>query len=206
MAAAWLRRSRGAQSFFFSAKPAVLWRSVHTSVWWDIDDCRVTKGCDPYSMAGNIRDAIAKLNFKGRVTFTAYGDKRRLDPNVKQALSDTRIKFKHVPYARTCISIYASLFVVVRRPQFLVPFPNWFNFSPFSLLCFSKPFSFLISVRCCILLPTKWFSPITSRFSKLQVIGGRNHTQQRAFHLKFKSFFFEMLEVVLGRRELGTRN
>ena len=86
--------------------------AVKTSVWWDIENCQVPKGCDPHSIARNISSALVKMNYCGPVSISAYGDTLRIPPNVQQALSSTGIALNHVPAGPFpfCFSSYFSLF------------------------------------------------------------------------------------------------
>ncbi|WVY97646.1 hypothetical protein V8G54_029797 [Vigna mungo] len=45
-----------------------------TSVWWDIENCQVPKGCDPHAIAQNISSALVRMNYCGPVSISAYGD------------------------------------------------------------------------------------------------------------------------------------
>ncbi|OWM72384.1 hypothetical protein CDL15_Pgr018269 [Punica granatum] len=68
-----------------------------TSVWWDIENCQVPKGCDAHAIAQNISSALAKLNYSGPVSISAYGDTTRIPSSIQQALSSTGIALNHVP-------------------------------------------------------------------------------------------------------------
>ncbi|KAJ7977810.1 Meiosis arrest female protein 1 [Quillaja saponaria] len=68
-----------------------------TSVWWDIENCHVPKGCDPHAIAQNISSALARMNYCGPVSISAYGDTTRITSSVQQALSSTGIALNHVP-------------------------------------------------------------------------------------------------------------
>ncbi|KAJ4955710.1 hypothetical protein NE237_012493 [Protea cynaroides] len=68
-----------------------------TSVWWDIENCQVPKGCDPHAIAQNISSALIKMNYSGPVSISAYGDTNRITSSVQQALSSTGIALNHVP-------------------------------------------------------------------------------------------------------------
>ncbi|XP_031402587.1 meiosis regulator and mRNA stability factor 1-like isoform X1 [Punica granatum] len=68
-----------------------------TSVWWDIENCLVPIGCDAHAIAQNISSALVKLNYKGPVSISAYGDTTRIPSSVQQALSSTGIALNHVP-------------------------------------------------------------------------------------------------------------
>ncbi|XP_030459634.1 uncharacterized protein LOC115680019 [Syzygium oleosum] len=68
-----------------------------TSVWWDIENCHVPKGCDPHAIAQNISSALAKLNYSGPVSISSYGDTTGIPAAVQQALSSTGIALNHVP-------------------------------------------------------------------------------------------------------------
>ncbi|XP_041022120.1 uncharacterized protein LOC121263342 [Juglans microcarpa x Juglans regia] len=68
-----------------------------TSVWWDIENCQVPKGSDAYAIAQNISSALAKMNYCGPVSISAYGDTNGIPVSVQQALSSTGIALNHVP-------------------------------------------------------------------------------------------------------------
>ncbi|KAI4349862.1 hypothetical protein L6164_010409 [Bauhinia variegata] len=71
--------------------------SAKTSVWWDIENCHVPKGCDPHAIAQNISSALVRINYCGPVSISAYGDTTRITASVQQALSSTGISLNHVP-------------------------------------------------------------------------------------------------------------
>ncbi|KAK8497599.1 hypothetical protein V6N12_037470 [Hibiscus sabdariffa] len=71
--------------------------SSKTSVWWDIENCHVPKNCDAHAIAQNISSALAKMNYCGPVSISAYGDTNRIPSSVQQALSSTGIALNHVP-------------------------------------------------------------------------------------------------------------
>lgn len=71
--------------------------NAKTSVWWDIENCHVPKGLDAHVIAQNIRSALSKLEYRGPVSITAYGDTKLLSPRVQEALSSTGIALHHVP-------------------------------------------------------------------------------------------------------------
>ncbi|CAO2818216.1 unnamed protein product [Amaranthus hypochondriacus] len=73
------------------------YRKAKTSVWWDIENCQVPKGCDPHSIAQNITSALLKLDYGGSVSISAYGDTHRIPSSVQHALSSTGISLNHVP-------------------------------------------------------------------------------------------------------------
>ncbi|KAM0947551.1 putative NYN domain, limkain-b1-type, meiosis regulator and mRNA stability factor 1 [Dioscorea sansibarensis] len=68
-----------------------------TSVWWDIENCQVPKGCDPHQIAQNIRSALAEMEYKGSVAIWAYGDTSNIPAAIQQALSSTGVSLNHVP-------------------------------------------------------------------------------------------------------------
>ncbi|KAG6704261.1 hypothetical protein I3843_07G122400 [Carya illinoinensis] len=68
-----------------------------TSVWWDIENCQVPKGCDPHSIAQNISSALIKMNYCGPISISAYCDTTRIPATVQHALSSTGIALNHVP-------------------------------------------------------------------------------------------------------------
>ncbi|KAF5733433.1 hypothetical protein HS088_TW17G00976 [Tripterygium wilfordii] len=71
--------------------------AAKTSVWWDIENCHVPKASDPHAIAQNISSALAKMNYCGPVSISAYGDTNRLPNTVQKALSSTGIALNHVP-------------------------------------------------------------------------------------------------------------
>ncbi|KAA8545306.1 hypothetical protein F0562_020090 [Nyssa sinensis] len=71
--------------------------SAKISVWWDIENCQVPKGCEPHSIAQNISSALVKTNYCGPVSISAYGDTYRIPASVQQALNSTGVALNHVP-------------------------------------------------------------------------------------------------------------
>ncbi|KAD3067512.1 hypothetical protein E3N88_35392 [Mikania micrantha] len=67
------------------------------SVWWDIENCQVPKGCEPHSIAQNISSALVDMNYCGPVSISAYGDTNRIPTSVQQGLNSTGIALNHVP-------------------------------------------------------------------------------------------------------------
>ncbi|KAD3067544.1 hypothetical protein E3N88_35424 [Mikania micrantha] len=67
------------------------------SVWWDIENCQVPKGCEPHSIAQNISSALVDMNYCGPVSISAYGDPNRIPASVQQGLNSTGIALNHVP-------------------------------------------------------------------------------------------------------------
>ncbi|XP_011023882.1 PREDICTED: endo-1,4-beta-xylanase B-like isoform X6 [Populus euphratica] len=70
-----------------------------TSVWWDIENCAVPRGCDPHAIAQNISSALVEMNYCGPVSISAYGDTHGINPDAQMALSSTGIALNHVPAA-----------------------------------------------------------------------------------------------------------
>ncbi|XP_030471484.2 uncharacterized protein LOC115689549 [Syzygium oleosum] len=79
------------------ARAEAHYASAKTSVWWDIENCQVPKGCDPHAIAQNISSALVKMNYCGPVSISAYGDTNRLPSSIQNALSSTGIALNHVP-------------------------------------------------------------------------------------------------------------
>ncbi|XP_055806664.1 uncharacterized protein LOC129875238 isoform X2 [Solanum dulcamara] len=73
------------------------YEAVKTSVWWDIENCQVPRGCDAHTIAQNINAALMKMNYHGPVTISAYGDTNGIPSSVQRALSSTGISLNHVP-------------------------------------------------------------------------------------------------------------
>lgn len=90
--------------------------SAKISVWWDIENCAVPKGCEPHSIAQNISSALVKMNYCGPLSISAYGDTHRIPPSIQQALSSTGIALNHVPAGPYASSTsLALLFPLDRR-------------------------------------------------------------------------------------------
>ncbi|XP_060195686.1 uncharacterized protein LOC132624935 [Lycium barbarum] len=73
------------------------YEAAKTSVWWDIENCQVPRGCDPHAIAQNINEALRKMNYNGPVTISAYGDTNGIPSYIQQALNSTGIGLNHVP-------------------------------------------------------------------------------------------------------------
>lgn len=73
------------------------YRKAKISVWWDIENCQVPKGCEPHSIAQNISSALVNMNYCGPVSISAYGDTNRIPASVQQGLNSTGISLNHVP-------------------------------------------------------------------------------------------------------------
>ncbi|CAK7340432.1 unnamed protein product [Dovyalis caffra] len=71
--------------------------TAKTSVWWDIENCNVPRGCDPHAIAQNISSALSKMDYRGPVSISAYGDTQGINSAAQQALSSTGIALHHVP-------------------------------------------------------------------------------------------------------------
>ncbi|CAH2044061.1 unnamed protein product [Thlaspi arvense] len=71
--------------------------AAKTSVWWDIENCKVPKGCDANRIAQNIRSVLLKSNYSGSLIIHAYGDTTRIPSSVQKALSSTGVSLNHVP-------------------------------------------------------------------------------------------------------------
>ncbi|TMW90365.1 hypothetical protein EJD97_015828, partial [Solanum chilense] len=71
--------------------------AAKTSVWWDIENCQVPRGCDAHVIAQNINAALKKMNYHGQVTIYAYGDTNGIPSSIQRALSTTGIRLNHVP-------------------------------------------------------------------------------------------------------------
>ncbi|KAJ6694395.1 hypothetical protein OIU85_005111, partial [Salix viminalis] len=71
--------------------------NAKTSVWWDIENCAVPKGCDPHAIAQNISSALAEMKYCGPVSISAYGDTQGINSAAQQALSSTGVSLNHVP-------------------------------------------------------------------------------------------------------------
>ncbi|XP_026436405.1 uncharacterized protein LOC113334337 [Papaver somniferum] len=78
-----------------------------TLVWWDIENCPVpflhsrqglsSSSSSSHSTAQNIASALKKMNYRGPISISAYGDTNRIPTSVQHALSSTGITLNHVP-------------------------------------------------------------------------------------------------------------
>lgn len=82
--------------------------AAKTSVWWDIENCQVPKGCDHHAIAQNISSALIKVNYCGPVSISAYGDTNMIPASIQQALSSTGIALNHVPAGSTIVRFSLS--------------------------------------------------------------------------------------------------
>ncbi|CAN4079465.1 unnamed protein product [Withania somnifera] len=73
------------------------YEAAKTSVWWDIENCQVPRGCDVHAIAQNINTVLRKMNYNGPVTISAYGDANGIPSSIQRALSSTGIGLNHVP-------------------------------------------------------------------------------------------------------------
>ncbi|KAK3127828.1 hypothetical protein QOZ80_7AG0578920 [Eleusine coracana subsp. coracana] len=71
--------------------------AVKTSVWWDIENCHVPRGCDPHRIVQNMSSALAAAGYTGPISISAYGDTSCVPHHVQHALSSTGITLNHVP-------------------------------------------------------------------------------------------------------------
>uniref|UniRef100_A0A1J3D4H8 NYN domain-containing protein n=1 Tax=Noccaea caerulescens TaxID=107243 RepID=A0A1J3D4H8_NOCCA len=69
---------------------------AQTWVCWDIEKCPVPRGCKADKIAGKIRSALVKLNYRGPISISAYGNMDHIPPSIKKTLSSTGIVLKHV--------------------------------------------------------------------------------------------------------------
>lgn len=93
--------------------PEPQYSTAKISVWWDIENCQVPKGCDPHSIAQNIASALVKMNYGGAVSISAYGDTNRIPAYVQQALNSTGIALNHVPAGIKHVYMYVNIVYVV---------------------------------------------------------------------------------------------
>ena len=68
-----------------------------TSVWWDIENCAVPKGCDAHGITKKLSAALANMNYCGPLSISSYGNTDLIPKAVQQALSSTGISLNHVP-------------------------------------------------------------------------------------------------------------
>ena len=84
--------------------------NAKTSVWWDIENCAVPRGCDPHAIAQNISSALARMNYCGPVSISAYGDTHGINSAAQQALSSTGVSLNHVPAGMLAIPLPFEVF------------------------------------------------------------------------------------------------
>ena len=94
--------------------------AAKTSVWWDIENCRVPKeGYNPNAIAQNISSALMKMGYCGPISIAAYGDTNAIPDPVQHALSSTGISLYHVPAGIKLL----TLFILFLYSFFLI----WFT-------------------------------------------------------------------------------
>jgi hypothetical protein len=71
--------------------------AAKTSVWWDIENCCVPRGCDPQLIVQNMSSALAAAGYRGPISVSAYGDTNGISQPVLHALSSTGVSLNHVP-------------------------------------------------------------------------------------------------------------
>ncbi|CAF2144885.1 unnamed protein product [Brassica napus] len=71
-----------------------------TSVWWDIENCAVPKGCDAHGITQKLSTALANMNYCGPLSISSYGNTDLIPKAVQLALSSTGISLNHVPSGR----------------------------------------------------------------------------------------------------------
>lgn len=94
------------------------YEAAKTSVWWDIENCQVPRGCNAHAIAQNISAALMKFNYNGPVTISAYGDTNGIPSSIQRALSSTGISLNHVP-AGTVKNSLLSLLPLIHESHFL---------------------------------------------------------------------------------------
>ncbi|CAH8362041.1 unnamed protein product [Eruca vesicaria subsp. sativa] len=91
-----------------------------TSVWWDIENCAVPKGCDAHGITQKLSTALANMNYLGSLSISSYGNTDLIPKAVQHALSSTGISLNHVPPGRKDASdkkILVDMFLwVVENP------------------------------------------------------------------------------------------
>ncbi|KAH0894618.1 hypothetical protein HID58_057047, partial [Brassica napus] len=67
-----------------------------TWVCWDIENCPIPKGCKAEEISQKISSALSKLNYRGPISISAYGNMNHIPPSVKKALSSTGVVLNHL--------------------------------------------------------------------------------------------------------------
>ncbi|CAL9216872.1 unnamed protein product [Arabidopsis halleri] len=80
-----------------------------TSVWWDIENCPIPKGCKAEGVAQKIRSALSKLNYGGEISIFAFGNMNHIPPSVKQALSSTGVVLKHIHSRKISLHLFTKV-------------------------------------------------------------------------------------------------
>ncbi|XP_018441066.1 uncharacterized protein LOC108813110 isoform X3 [Raphanus sativus] len=91
-----------------------------TSVWWDIENCAVPKGCDAHGITQKLSTVLADMNYCGPLSISSYGNTDLIPKAIQLALSSTGISLNHVPSGRKDASdkkILVDMFLwVVENP------------------------------------------------------------------------------------------
>ncbi|KMZ60677.1 hypothetical protein ZOSMA_57G00120 [Zostera marina] len=72
-------------------------KAVKITVWWDIENCPIPTGVDPYQVAKRITSALRFNGINGPITITAYGNMLQFNPVTCDALFTTGVALKYVP-------------------------------------------------------------------------------------------------------------
>ncbi|KAJ0247256.1 hypothetical protein HA466_0166880 [Hirschfeldia incana] len=76
------------------AEPLNLKRLQH--VCWNIENCPISKGCKAEEICQKISSALSKLNYRGPISISAYGNMNYIPPSIKKALFSTGVVLNHV--------------------------------------------------------------------------------------------------------------
>lgn len=85
-------------------------KAVKITVWWDIENCPIPTGVDPYQVAKRITSALRFNGINGPITITAYGNMLQFNPVTCDALFTTGVALKYVP---NCLFLFHSFFFFI---------------------------------------------------------------------------------------------
>lgn len=77
--------------------------TADTGVFWDVDDCEIPDGLNALMVSQNMRSALERLNYRGKVFIYAYGDSNQI-LDTKMVVKQTPNKFDY----RGTTSIYSE--------------------------------------------------------------------------------------------------
>lgn len=95
-------------------------KAVKVTVWWDIENCPIPTGVDPFQVANRITSALRFNGINGPITITAYGNMLQFNPSTCDALFTTGVALKYVPSCLFLIHFIPFLFFFILVLFFLM--------------------------------------------------------------------------------------
>ncbi|KAL0719028.1 hypothetical protein Bca4012_068352 [Brassica carinata] len=70
--------------------------TADTGVFWDVEDCEIQDGLNALMVSQNMRSALERLNYRGKVFIYAYGDSNQISDDIN-AHGDRNVVVKQTP-------------------------------------------------------------------------------------------------------------